>query len=427
MDAAYAWSDRRHFLKHLAGLSALALPGMQFLRGLQANASDLQKNNKSLIVLWLSGGPPTIDMWDLKPGEPTAGEFKPISTSAGGIQICELLPAVAKQMKHLSIVRALRTNEGDHNRGRVLMHTSRVPNPIVNYPSIGAVVSHELTPKSLALPGFISIGRPADGPGFLGMNYAPFTVQNPGQPPANLRPPETIGRDLEQMERVARRRRLFVSVEDRFTAEKHGEAAKSHSEIYDKAYRLIASPLGKVFNLGSERKSLVEEYGANGFGQGCLLARRLVEAGVTCVEIDLGGWDLHANAFPALKNQRLPMLNKGMGALVRDLTDRGMWKNTVLVCMGEFGRTPRINQNAGRDHWARCWSVVVGGGAIKGGQIFGATDKQGTDVKGEEVATVGDLFATIYKGLGLDPTQQIRDNLGRPLPIAEGKPIKALV
>ncbi len=188
---------------------------------------------------------------------------------------------------------------------------------------------------------------------------------------------------MEQMERVARRRRLFVSVEDRFTAERHGEAAKSHSEIYDKAYRLIASPLGKVFNLGSERKSLVEEYGANGFGQGCLLARRLVEAGVTCVEIDLGGWDLHAGAFPALKNQRLPTLNKGMGALVRDLTDRGMWKNTVLVCMGEFGRTPRINQNAGRDHWARCWSVVVGGGAIKGGQIFGATDKQGTDVKGE--------------------------------------------
>jgi uncharacterized protein (DUF1501 family) len=185
--------------------------------------------------------------------------------------------------------------------------------------------------------------------------------------------------------------------------------------------------LGKVFNLGSERKSLVEEYGANGFGQGCLLARRLVDAGVTCVEIDLGGWDLHANAFPALKNQRLPMLNKGMGTLVRDLTDRGMWKNTALVCMGEFGRTPRINQNAGRDHWARCWSVVVGGGAIKGGQIFGATDKQGTDVKGDEVASVGDLFATIYKGLGLDPTQQIRDNLGRPLPIADGKPIKALV
>jgi hypothetical protein len=427
MNTDYAVSDRRHFLKHLAGLSALAFPGMHFLRALRASASELQKNNKSLIVLWLSGGPPTIDMWDLKPGEPTGGEFRPMPTSANGVQICQLLPSVAKQMKHLSIVRALRTNEGDHMRGRVLMHTARVPNPIVNYPSIGSVVSHELTPRSLALPGFISIGRPADGPGFLGMNYAPFTVQNPGQPPANIRPPDMIGRDAEQMERVARRRRLFVSVEDRFTADRRGDAAKSHSEIYDKAYRLIASPLGKVFNLGAERKSLLEEYGTNGFGQGCLLARRLVEAGVTCVEIDLGGWDLHAGVFPALKNQRLPMLDKGMGAFVRDLVDRGLWKNTVLVCMGEFGRTPRINQNAGRDHWARCWSVVLGGGALNGGQVFGATDKQGLDIKGEEAATVGDLFATIYKGLGLDPAQQIRDNLGRPLPIAEGKPIKLLV
>ena len=427
MKADYAFTDRRHFLRHLAGLSLLALPAMRFVQALKASAPKLKKENKSLIVLWLSGGPPTIDMWDLKPGEPTGGEFRPIRTSASGIEVCEHLPSVGRQMKHLSIIRSLTTNEGDHMRGRVLMHTSRVPSAIVNYPSIGSVVSYQLTPKDLALPGFISIGRPADGPGFLGMNYAPFTVQNPGQPPANIKAPELLGRDTEQMERVARRRRLFLSVEDQFTADKRGEASKSHSDIYDKAYKLIASPLSKVFNLGSEKKSLLAEYGNNAFGQGCLLARRLVEAGVTCVEVDLGGWDLHAGVFPALKNQRLPALDKGMGALVRDLVDRGRWDNTVLVCMGEFGRTPRINQNAGRDHWARCWSVVVGGGAIKAGQVFGATDKEGTGVKGDDVATVGDVFATIYKGLGLDPASQIRDNLGRPLPLAEGKPIKQLV
>jgi hypothetical protein len=427
MNADYARHDRRHFLKHLAGMSVLALPGLQFVQALRAQAPALKKQNKSLIVLWMSGGPPTIDMWDLKPGEATGGELKPIKTSADGVEICEYLPSVARQMKHLSIVRSLATNEGDHMRGRVLMHTSRMPNPVVNFPSIGSVASYQLTPKELALPGFIAIGRPADGPGFLGMNYAPFTVQNPGQPPANIRAPDMLGRDIEQMERVARRRRLFVSVEDQFLAEKRGDAAKSHSDIYDKAYKLIASPLGKVFNLGAEKKSLAAEYGANGFGQGCLLARRLVEAGVTCVEVDLGGWDLHSGVFQALKNQRLPMLDKGMGTLVRDLVDRGLWHNTVLVCMGEFGRTPRINQNAGRDHWARCWSVVVGGGVIKGGQVFGATDKDGTGIKGNEVATVGDLFATLYKGLGLEPTLQIRDNLGRPLPLAEGKPIKQLV
>src|SRR5262249_11913338 len=160
--------------------------------------------------------------------------------------------------------------------------------------------------------------------------------------------------------------------------------------------------LGKVFDLSTEKKTLLDAYGNNNFGKGCALARKLVEAGVTCVEVDLGGWDLHAGVFPALKNQRLPVLDKAMGTLVQDLVDRGLWKNTVVLWMGECGRTPRINQNAGRDHWARCWSVVVGGGALKGGEVFGATDQDGTSVKGEAVATVGDLFATVYKGLGLD-------------------------
>jgi hypothetical protein len=426
LSPAYSVSNRRHFLKHLAGLSALALPGMHFVQSLRAAAPALKKQGKSLIVLWMSGGPPTIDIWDLKPGQETGGEFKPMKTAVPGVAICELMPTVARQMKHLSVIRSLVTSEGDHMRGRVLMHTSRGPSPIVNFPSIGSVVSYQLTPKELALPGFIAIGRPADGPGFLGMNYAPFTVQNPGQPPANIRPPDGLGQEGEQVERVRRRQRLFYGVEDHFVAERRGEAARSHSDIYGKAFSLVASPVGKVFDLGTERKSLLEAYGNNPFGKGCLLARKLVEAGVTCVEVDLGGWDLHAGVFPALKT-RLPMLDRGMGTLVKDLVERGHWKNTVLVWMGEFGRTPRINQNAGRDHWATCWSVVVGGGAIKGGQVFGATNRDGTAVEGDDVTSVGDLFATVYKGIGLDPALQIRDNLGRPLPIAEGKPIAKLV
>jgi uncharacterized protein (DUF1501 family) len=225
---------------------------------------------------------------------------------------------------------------------------------------------------------------------------------------------------------VRRRQRLFYSLEDHFLAERRGDAARAHSDIYSRAFSLVASPMGKVFNLANEKKSVIEDYGANNFGRGCLLARRLVEAGVTCVEVDLGGWDLHANVFPALRNNLLPTLDKGMSALVRDLVTRGMWKNTVVVWMGEFGRTPRVNQNAGRDHWARCWSVVVGGGGIKGGQIIGATEKDGGAVKGD-AAKVGDLFATIYKGMALDPAQQIRDNLGRPLALADGKPIAGLL
>jgi hypothetical protein len=432
----YAVLNRRHFLKHMAGLSALALPGSQFLANLRAAAPALKKDNKSIIILWMSGGPSHLDTWDLKPGESTGGDFKSIKTSVPGIDICEHLPTVAKQMEHLSVIRSLVTNEGSHERGRVLMHTARQPSPVVNYPSLGAVASHELTAKELALPGFIAIGRPADGPGFLGMNYAPFTVQNAGQPPADIRTPDGV----DEL-RIRRRQQLFYAVEENFTASlvpyadkkeraKRPDAAIAHTDIYGKAFNLVADKSGKkVFDLGGENGSLRREYGSTGnFGQGCLLARRLVEAGVTCVEVDLGGWDNHANIFPALSRNLLPALDKGMGTLVKDLVERGMWKNTVLVWMGEFGRTPRINQNAGRDHWARCWSVVVGGGGIKGGQAYGSTSKDGMEVY-ENPCSVGDLFATLYKGMGIDPEMQIRDTLGRPHSISgdHGKPIATLV
>jgi hypothetical protein len=434
--ADYPISDRRHFLKHLAGFAAMALPGMRFIEGLRAAAPALKKQNKSLIILWMSGGPSHMDTWDLKPGTNTGGDFKPIQTSVPGMEICEHLPAVAKQMQHLSVIRSLVTNEGDHQRGRVLMHTARKPNPVVNYPSIGAVASQQLSAKDLALPGFISIGQPSEGPGFLGMNYAPFTVQNPGQPPTNIRTPDGV----DEM-RIRRRQQLFYAVEDNFTASlqphlnsdgrrKNPNAAIAHTDIYGKAFNLVADRTGrKVFDLGGEPGALLREYGTTGnFGRGCLLARRMVDAGVTCVEVDLGGWDNHANIFPTLSRNLLPQLDKGMGTLVKDLVDRGRWENTVLVWMGEFGRTPRINQNAGRDHWARCWSVVVGGGALKGGQVFGSTNKDGLEVASDP-CSVGDLFATLYKALGLDPALQVRDPLGRPHGISgeNGKPLAALL
>src|SRR5262249_24750219 len=305
-NADYSFWNRRHFLKHVAGMSLMALPGFQFVERLRA-AANLK--GKSLVVLWMSGGPPTIDIWDLKPGEATGGAFKKIKTSASGVEISEHMPKVATQMKNLSIIRSLVSNEGDHNRGRILMHTSRTPSPVVTYPSIGSVANYQLTPKELSLPGFIAVGRPADGPGFLGMNYAPFTVQNPRQPPANIKPPESVGSD---MDRIRRRQRLFYSVEDTFREtltpqmkkddrEKFADASKAHTDIYHKAFDLVASKGGEVFDLGKEKRSVRDEYGMNGFGNGCLLARRLVEQGVTAVEVDLGGWDLHANVFNTLR------------------------------------------------------------------------------------------------------------------------------
>jgi hypothetical protein len=434
--------NRRHFLSHVAGASALALPSLSFLQGLYAQAPKLKKDNKSLIIFWMGGGPSHMDLWDLKPGTQNGGEFKPIKTSASGVEISEILPETAKQFKHLSVIRSLVTNEGSHERGTVLMNTGKAPNPVVQFPHIGAVASMQLTSKDLPLPGFIGVGGTAQGigPGFLGMMYAPFTVQNPGQPPANIAAPKLGGNKRETDERLRRRQRLFYNVEDNFTQgsfphlktvaerEAAGSAAQAHTTIYKKAFDLTISPLRTVFEVNKEPKKVIDSYGGmqNRFGMGCLLARKLVEKGVSCVEVDLGGWDNHGNIFNTLKTGNGPRLDKGMSSLVRELNERGMWKNTVVLWMGEFGRTPRINQNGGRDHWGRCWSVVVGGGAIKGGVAYGATSKDGTDVANDPVR-IGDLYATIYKGLGIDPSTKVRDNLGRPLELAEGKPVPALV
>ncbi|MFN5291526.1 MAG: DUF1501 domain-containing protein [Gemmataceae bacterium] len=434
--------NRRHFMQHMAGASAMMLPAAKFMQGIRAAESKLKKENKSLIIFWMGGGPSHMDLWDLKPGEQTGGEFKPIKTTASGVEISEVLPTVASQFKHLIAVRSLVTNEGSHERGTVLMNTGRQPNPVVQYPAIGSVLSNQITPKELPLPGFIGIGGTAQriGPGFLGMNSAPFTVQNAGQPPENIKAPSSLGNEMESNERLRRRQRLFYSVEDSFAEngfphlkkpedrEAAGSSAQAHTAIYKKAFDLTVSPLRSVFEISKESTSVIDAYGGrtNQFGMGCLLARKLAEQGVSCIEIDLGGWDNHQNIFNTIRTGNGPRLDKGMGNLVKDLVERGMWKNTVVMWMGEFGRTPRINQNGGRDHWARCWSVVIGGGALKGGQAYGSTSKDGLDVK-DKPCSIGDLFATVYKGLGLDPTTQVRDNLGRPLAIADGKPLEGLL
>jgi uncharacterized protein (DUF1501 family) len=322
------------------------------------------------------------------------------------------------------------------------MNTGRMPSPVVQYPALGAQASSLLTPKDLPLPGFIGVGGTAQriGPGFLGMMNAPFTVQNAGQPPENIKAPASLGSETETMERLRRRQRLFYSVEDTFAEnsfphmrkpedrEAAGSAAQAHTSIYKKAFDLTVSPLRTVFEVSTEPASVIEAYGGrtNNFGMGCLLARKLVEKNVTCVEIDLGGWDNHANIFNTIRTGNGPRLDKGMGNLVKELVERDKWKDTVVMWMGDFGRTPKINQNGGRDHWARCWSVVIGGGAIKGGQAYGSTSSDGMDIK-DKPCTIGDLFATVYKGLGLDPTSQVRDNLGRPMAIADGKPLEGVV
>ncbi len=439
--------NRRHFLKHVAAYSAMAVPGLEFIRNINANAQTLRRNNKSVIILWMGGGPASIDIWDLKPGQNTGGEFRPINTSANGVQISEHMSRTAQQMHHLAIIRSLTTTEGDHMRGTQLMHTGYTPNPAIAFPSLGAVASMEIPKlpgyRDISLPNYITIGggRQAEGPGFLGMNYAPFTVQNPGTPPENIRPPSGLGNGaIEQMERIRRRQRLFYDLEDQFMTgrsphletekdrAKFADASKAHQDIYRKGFSLVASKEGKVFDLKGEPARLQEDYGNNGFGRAALLARRLVEAGVSAVEISLGGWDTHNQTFNAHSTRLQPTLDRAMGTLVRDLADRGMIQNTVIMWMGEFGRTPRINQNNGRDHWARCWSIVVGGGAIRGGQAYGSTTADGMAVANNPT-TIADVFATVYRALGIDPATQVRDPIGRPFNISgtNGRVIQGLL
>jgi hypothetical protein len=402
---------RRHFMRHLAGAAALTLPAFTFARTLRASAQTLSKNHKAAILLWLGGGPPTIDMWDMKPGAPTAGPLKPTSTK-GDFQICEKLPKLADQMKHLSIVRSMSTREADHERGRYYMHTGFVPNPSVDHPSYGAVVAHEMekTLTGLEIPPFVSIGGPSEGPGFLGMAYAPFQVDANGK----VRNTEMS----VQAERMAERMKLLGALETRFIDEHRGGAASEHAKILAKTQELLTSSQMKAFEVRSEPQGMQEKYGDTNVGRGCLMARRLVEVGVPFVEVDFGGWDLHQQCFNGL-DKKLPELDQAFSALVEDLNQRGLLKSTVVMCMGEFGRTPRINGNSGRDHYARAWSAVIGGAGLVGGKAIGKTSDDGTAVETEAYSSE-DLMASVCQALGLSLQTIFTTPSGRPMKIANG-------
>jgi uncharacterized protein (DUF1501 family) len=412
--------NRRHFMSHLAGAAALAAPATTFTNSILANATDMRKRHKAAILLWMGGGPSTIDMWDLKPGQPTGGPFKPIATSADGVQICEHLPLMAKQMHHMAIVRSMSTREADHMRGRYYMHTGYVPNPNVEHPSYGSVIAHELISQvpHLEIPPFVSVGGSSVGPGFLGMTWAPFVVDSNG----NVR---NLDMGIDQA-RLTQRLEMLATIEKKFIGESRGSAADDHMKVLDKTVKLMTSDQMSAFKVMQEPAEVREKYGNTGFGRGCLMARRLVEMGVPFVEVDLGGWDNHAGIFPTLQNQKLPEVDKAMSALVSDLADRGMLDDTVVIWMGEFSRTPNINGGAGRDHWARSWSTVVGGGGFKRGVVVGETSSDGREVASEPY-TSEDLMASVLKALGIKLETTFTAKNGRPMKIANsGKVIKEL-
>ena len=442
--------SRRDWMK-LSAFGAFGCSMSGWMPALAAGAAKNPKRTRACILLWMTGGPPQTDTFDMKPGHANGGKFKPIKTAAPGVQISEHLPQLAKQMKHVVPIRSMSTKEGDHSRATFLLRTGYLPQGPVQYPTMGSFLSKELAQKKSELPDYVSIAPyrflspAAYGPGFLGPKHSPLVVGNTGGVPIvqpgnnayeralkvkNLALPDGI--DVSQADA---RLSLLRSIDDEFISARPGISTNSHKSAYQQAVRMMRSKAIKAFQLDGEPAKLRDRYGRNQFGQGCLLARRLVEHGVPFVEISLNGvsgnqgfaWDTHRNNFDSV--QKLSeVLDPGWATLLADLKDRGLLETTLVVLMGEFGRTPKINRNKGRDHFPAAWTTVLSGGGIKGGQTYGKTGKDGMKVVDNPVS-VPDVMATIATALGIDPRKQNMSNIGRPIRIADPKaePIKEIL
>jgi uncharacterized protein (DUF1501 family) len=383
----------------------------------------------SLIFLFLHGGLSTIDTWDIKPDAPVEfrGEFKPIATNLPGIQIGEHTPNMAKCLDKVALIRSFRHHNSDHGPADHYMLTGYFPQagfnpglkPNNQRPAHGAVIARKLGPRG-SVPPYVCLPKmhPSCGSSYLGASASPFVIDaDPNAPSFSV--PDVVPPPVLEASRLDDRKTLLGQL-DRFqqAAEvKANHDAQTVSVFQKKAFELMTSAdAKKAFDIHSESTKLRDEYGRNNLGQSCLMARRLVEAGVRCVTIDHSNWDTHDNNFNTLRGSLLPALDAGLSTLLRDLSERGMLETTMLVVTGEFGRTPRINKNAGRDHWGPAFTVLVAGGGIKGGRVLGKSDgraeKPASQAFGPE-----DLYATMFHQLGIDPREEFRTPEGRPVPI----------
>jgi hypothetical protein len=421
-----------------AGLSLSEL--LQYQALAKEVTSDRPARDVSLIILFLKGGLSTIDVWDLKPQAAAEfrGPYQPIDTIIPGIRIGEHLPLTAGQMDKFSLIRSFGHRNSDHGPADHYMLTGYHPLPGFNgnlkpnnqRPAYGAVVARKLGPRG-SVPPYVCLPRvnPSTGAAYLGASAAPFAVESDPNTPnfavPDLMPPLAVPGD-----RLSSRQGLLTRI-DRFR--QSGEIAANQSAqvvntFQQKAFDLMTSSATKsAFDIQQESPQLREQYGRTSLGQSCLMARRLVEAGVRCVTIDHNNWDTHHNCFPVLKDEMLPMLDRGLAALFRDLADRGLLETTMVVVTGEFGRTPRINEFAGRDHWGPSFTVALGGGGIQGGRVVGRSDSRGekpeTPVIGPE-----DLSATMFSLMGINPEDEFYTPEGRPVKIANnGKVIRELL
>lgn len=415
--------SRRGFL-HTVTTSA-AIAGTLNLRDLMSlQAAELKKQGKSMILLWMNGAPSQFETFDPKPDNAeVTGETKAINTNVPGIQIANGWDNVAKVMNEIALIRSLTNKEGQHQRATFQMHTGYIPSSSVKYPSLGCNIAKMLGDLERDLPTVVSVGS-TEGAGFLGVDYEPFVVDRPGEMPQNVAA-------SANSERFNRRVGLLDQIEKEFSDRGGQVVATNHKQLYSKASKLVLSPEVKRFQFDDESPTTRERYGNSEFGKGCLLARRMVESGVPFVEVTSRfpganlNWDTHQDVFSRTATL-IGATDPGMAALIGDLKERGLLDKTLVVWMGEFGRTPRINPRGGRDHYPRVFNAAMAGCGVKGGQVIGASTKDGGAVDHDPV-TVHDLFASICRALDVNPSHENISPLGRPIKIVDGgKPVSKL-
>ncbi len=429
-------TGRRDFLKvGTAGLLGLGLADLLCLRARAAREGRPRGKADAVVMLWLAGGPSTIDMWDLKPGaaESIRGEFRPVRTSAPGVQISEHLPRLAKVMDKAALVRSLHHSIAEHGPGTTYVTTGNLPAPALSYPSLGSLAARTLAPRR-GVPAYVHFrgsGAPG-GAGYLGPAYGPFEVE--GDPARGTLRVEGVSLpDGFTHAELSDRARLRSRVDARFKALDRADAAASLDRFHQEALDILRSDrTQKAFDLSQEKDAVRDRYGRGRFGRGdfgqsVLAARRLIEAGARFVTVGLGGWDTHAGNFAALRGQLLPQLDQALSALLADLDERGLLASTVVYCAGEFGRTPAINAAAGRDHWPQSMAVLLAGGGLRQGCVYGSTDRDGM-APAADPCSPDDVSATLFECLGIGPGHEVQSTTGRPMALfREGKAITKLL
>ncbi|HJZ57144.1 MAG TPA: DUF1501 domain-containing protein [Gemmataceae bacterium] len=433
---------RRDFLAvGSAGLLGLTLPGFLAAQARAAEKKDDSRSKaraQSVILVWLAGGPATIDMWDNKPEAPEGirGEFKSINTNVDGLQFAETLPKMAQVADKVSVVRSLYHTIPSHSPATVFMTTGNKPTAALQYPALGSLAS-KLLKTEVGVPPYVTFGDQRNGgAGYLGTGYNPFVIEGNGAGNPNAKASaggfRVRGLTLDgkfTLEELEKRDQLLRKFDNGFRGlDQSSELVDGLDTFHRQALEILRSDkTKKAFDLNAEKPATREAYGTTQLGQACLAARRLVEAGVRFATVSTGGWDTHGQTFQAHKTRLMPPLDQTLSALITDLDQRGLLDSTIVMCAGEFGRTPKVNKNSGRDHWARSMACVLAGGGLKRGYVHGSTDASGMAPATEPV-TPDDVASTIFSQLGIDPHMELQTSTGRPIQLfREGKVIEKLV